>query len=1186
MSEQQKEISFPSLEEYIAVDNNSLGMDAQIGDSTVTSSQSSDSTFSFPSLEEYIAADNAELTTGLPQKEVRDRVEGDPDSWKNTFYRAFNESQKAIAETAIKEGRRFDLPWLEEWGKKDVKEQEEDIKLYGTPLRNQSPTVAIDEVIEIYEKTGDIRPALERALLAAKDASAMAAGGSTMTLGAIGAGVGAGIVSPIAGTITALVAPLLIAGATLSGPAYFRTKKMGGTEKEAQLAGDIVGGVGGLLERFGAGIAVNQLVKAVGAKAVVDGLAKEVGESAAKTAVKNAANIAARGTISGVAEAGTEASQAFLEDAVPGVITDKSIFPYGTQEAKQKILDSAIIGGVGGFQLGTGSTALTQLVNRDLAIREAELNEALERGENARINTETDISQLTNIAGSPQAMESAKIASSSFRTALSPLANLFIRSPEGAKIGEAISGYVDNVNSAAPQLQEVQELFDNFRKTIRFPGSRTYNKKIDNELINYMEYNIEPTIPGISELGNRLREILGEIETDPLTGKPLETIKIKQSDIIDFLSVGTQDNIQLDMFEDTNSSVGINPKIYDALNANETVQRKKEEITERIRQSPNEAKTIINEVVRTSPELQALKDTVVFEPKATGIFGRRVKAGIPIKYEPNYVPVKIKTGPAARKKLKKVLENDIGMSKEEANNLVAKIEMNDGALPDSDIEINIERDTGIPLSESALASQKNRSFTPRERKKLRDKNLLESNMEAIVMKHILESNKQIEAKKMADIINENINILSKEGNRDTGQFITQSEIDRIRNIFQATQGRYKSMDDRSIESFQKWILTHQYMATLPLVGLTALVEPLIILSRVSPRYALFGTIQALYNSLRRGLRTTFPKLKRGEAEKAFESIMQGFDPTFADRMGDISGVTVSRKVGNKFFRLVGLTTITQISRDMAFQATKMQMIADLKTIYKYGKDKPKQKTREYLDAQARLKEEGIINPYAQSLQEWVLNPSASKSDPEIVRKGLSKIVNNLIMAPNALNRPLWMSNPHLAFVSQLKGFMFTFFNAIVGRMYREIFRPLLQGRLPVSEIAKYAITFSLIVAASMYIQGWKDEIRYGKEKSPTDNLTGYEQLAKAIKGTNILGPAGLVIDAGNSGKYGSNFWEVILGPAASQIAKLGTAPFKGEKAMANELTNLVPFLSMLPAVNETRKKFRDSVESFIEKTVD
>ena len=60
MSEQQKEIAFPSLEEYIAVDNSSL-MDEQLSDSTVTSSKSSDDTLSFPSLEEYISADNSAL---------------------------------------------------------------------------------------------------------------------------------------------------------------------------------------------------------------------------------------------------------------------------------------------------------------------------------------------------------------------------------------------------------------------------------------------------------------------------------------------------------------------------------------------------------------------------------------------------------------------------------------------------------------------------------------------------------------------------------------------------------------------------------------------------------------------------------------------------------------------------------------------------------------------------------------------------------------------------------------------------------------------------------------------------------------------------------------------------------------------------------------------------------------------
>ena len=87
---------------------------------------------------------------------------------------------------------------------------------------------------------------------------------------------------------------------------------------------------------------------------------------------------------------------------------------------------------MGGLQLGSGSTILTQMVNRDLAIRQSELDQALDQAENANIDTETEISQLTNIVGNPKAMSSARLASSAFRTALSPLSNLFTRSPEGA----------------------------------------------------------------------------------------------------------------------------------------------------------------------------------------------------------------------------------------------------------------------------------------------------------------------------------------------------------------------------------------------------------------------------------------------------------------------------------------------------------------------------------------------------------------------------------------------------------------------------------------------------------------------------------------------------------------------------------------------------------------------------------
>ena len=63
-------------------------------------------------------------------------------------------------------------------------------------------------------------------------------------------------------------------------------------------------------------------------------------------------------------------------------------------------------------------------------------------------------------------------------------------------------------------------------------------------------------------------------------------------------------------------------------------------------------------------------------------------------------------------------------------------------------------------------------------------------------------------------------------------------------------------------------MTGGYIYTLPLVSLTALSEPLI-LSRINPKYALFGGLNAAYNGLASGLRTVFPKLPRTESEKKY-----------------------------------------------------------------------------------------------------------------------------------------------------------------------------------------------------------------------------------------------------------------------------------------------------------------------------
>ena len=54
---------------------------------------------------------------------------------------------------------------------------------------------------------------------------------------------------------------------------------------------------------------------------------------------------------------------------------------------------------------------------------------------------------------------------------------------------------------------------------------------------------------------------------------------------------------------------------------------------------------------------------------------------------------------------------------------------------------------------------------------------------------------------------------------------------------------------------------------------------------------------------------------------------------------------------------------------------------------------------------------------------------------------MSKTINEIIMAPNVINRPLWMSDPRFALVAILRGFMMVFGNTVGPKFYKEVIKP-------------------------------------------------------------------------------------------------------------------------------------------------
>ena len=396
---------------------------------------------------------------------------------------------------------------------------------------------------------------------------------------------------------------------------------------------------------------------------------------------------------------------------------------------------------------------------------------------------------------------------------------------------------------------------------------------------------------------------------------------------------------------------------------------------------------------------------------------------------------------------------------------------------------------------------------------------------------------------------------------------TPDELKLIKKVYNAINHRYKPIKYEGVRKAQRMFLTYQYMLTLPLAVLTAMSEPFIVLSRVSSKDAMFGSAQAASNTFRQALRSIFPKVKKKEAEQAFNSILQGYDGTLAERLGDISGVEVSRFITDKFFKTILLTQITQFSRDIAFQAGQRQLKRDITSLV--TSDITGDVTVGDVQARKRLAELGLIkqnmrldDPNSEILA-WA-NDEAGPVPPVLIRRAMSKFVDEIIMAPNVVNRPLWMSDPHLALVAQLKGFMMTFGNTVGGRFWREVIKPLSRGRVPLDEAARYGMSLMLIIAASIAIREMKDEIKYGDEPSAWKDSKGWKMWRDALVASNIFGPGTFLYDALNASKYGSSPLASIAGPGASQVERiikaLDQATSNNPRALSTAAASSIPFL--------------------------
>ena len=1137
-----------------------------------------------------------DISTPQTQREYNEEY---ANSWGNRFAIGVDNTQASlfkgldlIADITESEG-------LKNYAQEGIIKNQQEAASKPQPTRTASFTEASKEIKQELTED-DFFGAVERGLLLVKDMSAQALPSMLPTLGAavaapiVGSALGAApLVGGALSLATRLVAPLVPGYLMGSGETYEEAKSLKAKEKDAQRLA-VIGGVGiSLFERLGAARTLKGLVNDVGVKYVDNTLGKLVGKASVKEARRQADDImkdpslfikrnlglevaksAVRG---GVTEGLTEGAQEAIQIASAGLAADKGINPYDNAEYTNRIIDGIALGAVGGATVGTGAGVVTNLQHKDVINRTEQRLKEVADLEEATKGMSDD--QIRNYVKLKKKEYKPSYLQNVFNTALAPLVPLAGRNKAGYEVYNALASYNDNVSASVGQYAKpLDEALQNIRRNIKAPLIQgSLNKRKNKELYNLLQYGTDSRDPGVLKAAQIIRQdILGnavspevKITKDSLRKGLLEN----RTELEEVTKARELNKLDAQTEQDINTKWNSLKKAYqETLNnvqqlANNNItitpQNKKEYIKQ------EQEKVINNKDFLNLKTFTNLDNTVVVKAEATGLFGALNESDLSVAFTQNYFPrvynfglfsvIGNKFGMGKIAKAKKILRQQ-GMAEQDINGFLDNVRGNDGVyVPETDVsqlDILLDvRDNTKTTQESKSSIEKRREIRPETFKKLENAGLVETDVKKILDKYILQANQRNEVRKLKQIIDPALKELQQGKNIDIG------EVDRIKDIYQAVQNRYKSIQDERFKKAMRFYLTYQYILTLPLAALTALSEPLIVLSRVDGKHLIPATMKALTNTYRQAVRSVLPKFKKAESEEAFMGILQGFDGTLAERLGDIAGVDVVRKVTDKFFKLTMLTQITQFSRDIAFQAMSRQIADDIKILAVANqKGITKKENTKFLNAKKRLSELGLIennlnikNPNESDVVKWAEGQIPAAQTPTIIRKALSKGVDDIIMAPNVVNRPLWMSNPHLALFAQLKGFMYTFGLKVGGRILTEVVKPLFKGRVPVNETVKYGTSLVLIIAASMAIKEMKDEIRYGDEDSNWKDSTGVERLISALISTNVLGGVTGLYDALGSSKYGVSPIESLLGPGAIHFSKLVQAI-----SQANPLTQANP----------------------------
>jgi hypothetical protein len=309
--------------------------------------------------------------------------------------------------------------------------------------------------------------------------------------------------------------------------------------------------------------------------------------------------------------------------------------------------------------------------------------------------------------------------------------------------------------------------------------------------------------------------------------------------------------------------------------------------------------------------------------------------------------------------------------------------------------------------------------------------------------------------KNADLLQKELKELEKTGE------LKQEQADRVWDVYDASHNIYRrdvSEGEQQWRVLSKGLTTVAAVTHLGLATFSSLSELVWIAERAG-FVNMLSTLPAALKYTRQGIGQGLSgkRLKQTEGNTVLANLGFNLNPMMNDRLDALFSTDRSQILSMYFRSPFGmfLTQWTNFNRNWAAQAGMSMMNRRAKGLVNGSidsMDKRRLKNELFENgismsefqqlAELSKDDKGNINinmiDDAYLNKEFIMDDGTKTRVKDVLHPWVHKIVTDVVVHPTAVNKPLWMSDPSLSTIAQLKTFPIVFGNTVVKRLIRKV----------------------------------------------------------------------------------------------------------------------------------------------------